>query len=358
MGALLAMALTQVFAVAEARADAAVMPPRDQRAKSTSPGARVGHVPASGGPVHVFVAHEEVALDVAVLGALLRMELGAPVLMLGPDGAGAPVRTVHISRVGIAGSAGRLHIRVDPGGEATIEVGALPLEARPRALALAIAELFARTLPDPSGASLPGAVASAPAVEEPPVSTDPGASAQPEVLAAPSPSGLADAAPARMRPFGELGLGLRAFPSYTTVATELRGALTVGWVKVDLGGTLFQTTDPLGRVTVAAPSAGVGAAMQGRAGSVALAIGPRFEGGVIFATSQTSNPDAQSRNARALLLSAGVAASAAIPLEGHHRAVVSLHLGHVLAGADVRAGDRRAGGIGGPVLGLGVGYGR
>ena len=307
--------------------------------------------PAAPGPVHVFVSGSEVAFDVGVLGALLRVELAAPVLILPPDRAGAPLRTVHITRVGVAGSAGSLHVRVVPGGEATVEVGALPLDARPRALALAIAELAARA-PAPVTAlekeapatAPPAAPAPTPAPQQPPPSPPPPSVPPPDET--------------RSRLFGELGLGLRAFPSYTTFATDLRGAMSFGWLKVDLGGTVFQTTDPLGRVTVVAPSLGVGLSMRGTAGTVKLGLGPRVEGGLIFASSSASHPDAQATSARALLLTAGAAASAEVPLEGPHRAVVSLHLGHVLSGADVRAGDRRAGGIGGPLVGLSVGYGR
>ena len=215
---------------------------------------------------------------------------------------------------------------------------------RPRALALAIAELLRQRRAEP------GLQAAAPVrnAEEgrAPTDVEPLSPARPPASATPWPQ-PDPMAPVRMphRPDLQLAPQGRLFAAESTllVGVNLAASLPLGteWLRgrADLGGHWAGLDDPLGRVNMGLYSGGL-ALLASAGDSPELFIGPHLELGYAYAAGKPVALRSEARDGGRVVLLASLMAGARFRT-GRWAAAFELDLGTSLLGVEVFADDRR-----------------
>jgi hypothetical protein len=159
----------------------------------------------------------------------------------------------------------------------------------------------------------------------------------------------------------------RLFPAYSTGLLGPRAELSFS-VARDLpvrlradGGAAFGTAhDAIGDVDLAFVSGAVGIALGTDSGTLGVEIGPKVEVGRATARGIPFDTTVRGSRADAALVTASLLAAISMRIAPDWRAALAVDVGATPAGLDARADGRRAGGLGGPMLGvrIGVGYAR
>lgn len=212
--------------------------------------------------------------------------------------------------------------------ERVVSLADVAATARPRALALAVAELI-RSLEQPMR-------------EEPP---------RPSVVVAEatssSPTTPAVAQPRKfvLHAEGET----RAVPTRDTTMWGARAGLSVPWhklyVDVDLGVDLASAHDDLGEVLFRSASVGLGVGPRFAGRTVRLDVGLRIEMGWAWVHGETSLADVRTGAKSDLISNLGLRASVEIPVGMKIRPRMALEAGGVLHGMNGEASKR-------PLVGL------
>ena len=113
--------------------------------------------------------------------------------------------------------------------------------------------------------------------------------------------------------------------------------------------------DDLGRVTVHTAALGVALEISGGTRSLTAVMGPRVDVGWLWAAGQSSDPEVVVGDLNGLTLTVAWQTTLLIRLSRVVRLVAELELGYAVVGQRVSAGDRLIGGIGGPLIGIGLG---
>lgn len=294
-----------------------------------------------------------------------RVELATP----GETGAAALARVVvEVPRC--VGDASEFLVTVDDAAtrksvRRAIELADVPVTTRPRALALAVAELLRASWLELAVPTAPPTVAPVPETIRDVVRM--------RVTALAPRARPAREAP-RWTPFVGLGFDARSFPLAGTVVAGVRllGGLAAPWsadgtrlrLRVDGGVTLGSGASLLGDVDVLVASGAMGVVFT-RNTTVALEFGPRLEFGVARAVGRvTPGRDTAGITvdvAEGVLLGVGVLAGVRGRLSSSWSAVLECEAQWVFGGVDARALDRatgldvRAAGVLGAMVTLRVG---
>lgn len=237
-----------------------------------------------------------------------------------------------------------------------VSLAELSPSARPRALALALAELLRATwaelaLPDaPDAESAPTPIRRAMLLR-----------LRPLVLAAHS-----TAAPTSFFAH-DLGLALdaRTFPGHN--AALLGARALYGWspwarvplrLRLDAGGLGGTSFDRYGRISLSLVSVGFGAMLTGGGERLDFALGPRLEAGWAWVEGVSTRPGIDGATGNASILLATANATFRVALAARWWALLDLSLGYTVLPLSFGAlGDEQVGGLEGVVLSLGVGLG-
>lgn len=346
--------------------------PARARAQSEAPDMAVPSMPAR---VELVVPGCTEALGAEVLLRMLRVELvgdGVERVELaapGDTGGGALARVaVEVPRC--AGDASEFLVAVDDAAtrksvRRAIELADVPPATRPRALALAVAELLRASW-------LELAVPTAPPTTVPVPETVRDVVRMRLTALAPRARPVREAL--RWTPFVALGFDTRSFPLAGTgvVGVRLLGGVVPPWsadgtrvrLRMDGGVTLGSGASLFGDVDVLVASGALGAVFT-RGTMVALEFGPRIELGVVRAVGRAVS----GRNttgitvdaAEAMLVGVGVLAGVRGRLSANWSAFLECEGQWVFGGVDARAVDRttgldvRAAGVFGAMVVLRVG---
>ncbi len=222
--------------------------------------------------------------------------------------------------------------------------------ARPRTLALAVAELIReirqrspeRATADPTETSVP-----------PPLADAPVESKQP-----PSPPPATDDA----RHADDIALGA-TWRLFTSARTSLLGGQLSGTVPLplpglrlrgDLGGAVGTVTDPLGSVQISILSAGIAALLMTE-GRPTLVLGPRLEIGYSYGGGATKRTATTTRGDGSTFIGASLLAGVRAPVLGPLSATLEIEMGAALRGQEVFANDRLIASTTGPFAGARAG---
>lgn len=233
-------------------------------------------------------------------------------------------------------------------------------QARPRAFALAVAELVRSAREkgdDAASVSSAEARASRPAPLSSPPSTPPPRSLEVSPPAGPDASVNGDAPPFH----GDIEAAGSA-RLFAPESTALAGAsLAAGfslrprWLRLraDIDANWSTVTDPLGEIDLALYSAGV--ALLARSGRLPeLAIGPHLQVGYARAVGLASDPSRKGSQEGHVTLLLSLTTEARFWF-GRFAGLVDVDLGAALVGAEIYAGDRRAAAMLGAFVGARAG---
>lgn len=224
--------------------------------------------------------------------------IGEAEVAAGPLGA-LGVAVLRVTSIPCESAVATFEVRIDDlltrkHVERTIDLGEVAPSARPRALALAIAELLRASwaelaLVEEPPAGVPAAILEAMRVRHAGL-RDARALANPS--SAPEPS----APPARI-PASAIAASLlvRAFPGARTALIGGRVALDLAfsqaWLaRLDLEAGGGSSLDPLGAIEIGAATLGVSVAFAASVGAVLFTIGPRLAGGAAWASGRPYDP--------------------------------------------------------------------
>ena len=244
-----------------------------------------------------------------------------------------------------------------------LAVANLDRKARPRALALAVAELLRASwaelrMPDAAAAAMP----------VPPSVTAPGEPSRP----VPAPSSNAGASVIALDPADEapaarvnLSLAARFFPTHAStvlgpdVAVSIRLSRVVP-LRLRLGGgALFGTSyEPLGSVSAQLVVGGAALVLASRSGPVTVEVGPHLEGGVGRLSGHATAPDVRTSSGSEPVLLTSAQLTLGVLLLKELTASATIDVGGVLVGYKAETARGRVGGFGGPMAGVGIGIGR
>jgi hypothetical protein len=247
--------------------------------------------------------------------------------------------------------------------------------ARPRMIALAIAEILRDSwaglaLADAPAASAPKSEPER-GVPSPPPSIRPAAAtsaaARTGTAATPSvgevaPSGAPVSPP---RTFLAVALEGRVFPSYSTGLLGPRAELSLPVVRhipvrlrADAGAAFGSAHDPLGDVDMALASGGVALTYSAEGPFLRSELGPKIEVGWATAQGVPMGATVEGSRANAAVVTASILAAISTHLRADWWSALAVEVGGTTAGLDARADMRRAAGVGGLMLGvrLGVAY--
>jgi hypothetical protein len=300
-------------------------------------------VTAGGGVVAVRAAAADCAAAPLYPAFLddLRVELAAGPLRCcaaAPAAAAAVVATVEacdaasadvmvVDAGASAGTPGR-------GARRHIALGDVPADARPRALALAVAELVRAAAGAPPAVPAPDAVA----VDRP-----------------------AAAGGGRPRATATVDGTLRFYPAHPTTLAGGRLALALGgerWqARLDGGAEAGRASVDGGRIVTRAAGVGVAAGPRFRRGAVTLDLGAGGEVAWARIAGEATAGGVAADARSALVASAGVQLRAEAPAGRALRLQARLQLGETLRGLIGAADGRPTAGISGPFVLLGLGLG-
>jgi len=213
-----------------------------------------------------------------------------------------------------------------------VDVEDVPLLARPRTLAVALAELWSTLMQRP--------------LPRPPlrVSAPP-----PPPPAAPPPRWLRAA----------IFAGARAVPRYGTASFGGRGALyALGdrfALSADLGLDLAEASDVLGRAQLGLLGGGIAAYLRSDLGLIEILLGPRVELDYAWVTGTARDAGTIAARGGAFTALAGVRAELGVELGDGIEALLAVDLAGVMRGIEGRADDRNVIGLSGLVLGVSLG---
>ncbi len=235
----------------------------------------------------------------------------------------------------------------------TMALGDVAAGARPRALALAVAELVRA-----SWAEL--ALPSAP---PPPPLVPARVQRIARLHAAPPPT--PEPSLVRPPPFA-LGAALAArfFPTYATATLGPRVALWAPLgssplrVRIDANALFGTAYDPLGSLPLGLVSGGGALLLGHRSGPLDVEIGPHLEVGYGWVTGHTSTPGVTTSSGGSAIVDLSAALDLRFELGAGFLASLDVDAGSVLESLDALADGRRAAGFGGPVAGVALGVAR
>jgi hypothetical protein len=328
-------------------------------------------VAAAGAPARVHVvlpSCDKYALDRDALLAMLRIELhqdGVDVIDEGPGPprlGDPPLATITI-RAPCEPAADEWTISVDDAATAksiqrTVSFADLDVNARPRAVALAVAELLRASwaelaLPDvpPSDVPLPTIRRVVRLREHLDRSEETREPAR-VIEASESTPALVTALDAR---------------SWTSYSTSLLGPrIEVQWpaprgvplrLTVDAGAAFGSNHDPVGDVDLVLVSGAAALTLTGGAYGIQGEMGPSVELGWARAKGVPLAPLVQGSQVETAVVVTSLRAAAGYAIAAHWRAVAGLEVGGTPAALDVRAEGRRVAGIGGAEMGARIGLG-
>lgn len=230
----------------------------------------------------------------------------------------------------------------------TVSMADVSANARPRTLALAVAELIREIRQRSPEIATTEASTPPPLVDATPVK-----SKQP-----PSPPPATDEA----RHADDIALGAtwRLFASARTslLGGQLSGTVPLALSRVrlrgDLGGSLGTVTDPLGSVQVSILSGGIAALLMTE-GRPTLVLGPRLEIGYSYGSGATQRPTTTTRGDGSTFIGASLIAGVHAPMLGPLSALLEIEMGASLRGQEVFANDRLIASTTGPFAGARAG---
>jgi hypothetical protein len=317
-------------------------------------------------------ACDALPFDREALVSVLGVELLASSVVL-QTGQAAPVPGGEVLIVvdvpGCGAGGRRVDVRVErpgsgPSAARSLEVTEQSGPVQSRVLALAIAELLRTELERPAAGSSPsaagpeatGPIEPEPARPPPPV-RQAGALERDVVLRPSRPAGdgrpqvLVDAL-IESRVFAGFGggqIGFRVGASMPIRRIPLR-------LDVDLGGWYGLGFDPLGSIDIGTLLLGATLAWAGGSEALGVEVGPRVELGWGRAAGRAADSSStRGESFDALVSTLTVRAALRARLGALVALLVDVQVGYVLSGLEARADDRRAAGVGGPVIAVGVG---
>jgi hypothetical protein len=236
----------------------------------------------------------------------------------------------------------------------TMALGDVAAGARPRALALAVAELVRASwaelaLPNapPPPPLVPARVQRIARLHAAPAPTPPEPSA-----GRPPPLALGAA------------LAARFFPSYATATLGPRVALSAALgasplrVRIDANALFGTAYDPLGSLPLGLVSGGGALLLGHRSGPLDVEIGPHLEVGYGWVTGHASTPGVATTSGGSVIVDLSAALDLRFELGAGFWATLDIDVGSVLESLDALADGRRAAGFDGPVAGVALGIAR
>jgi hypothetical protein len=313
------------------------------------------------------------AFDKAELTRILRIELAADGVRdveVG-DTAGAPgpsaspsaessLATIRVAATPCSTAAREVVIAIDDvatgkavrRGVATADVAAA---SRPRALALAIAELLRASWVELAMPDAPAPSAEVPDAVLRAVKLRPA-----RAEAAPTP---APAPETPMRTLVRIAFDARAFPSYQSVVVgpSIGASVPLGDLplraRADAVAGFGKAYDALGTINLALGAGDLGLMLAGGTDAVRVELGPLLAMGSGWATGHPSGGGTGS-SGNALIVTAQLAATFAVRISSGWWSSVGLEGGATLESLDAHAANRPASGFGGPLLGVSLGLAR
>jgi hypothetical protein len=284
--------------------------------------------------------------------------------------AAKPLATVTLVAAPCTADAADMEITIEDSATAKtvrrrLSLGDVARPARPRAIALAVAELLRASwselrLPDapPPSVPVPPSVRLAVFEHPPPVAAPPVVATPPVVVPPPVPP------PA---PTVRLGAAIAArfFPSAGSTLLGPNVALSYGAaetiplrLRLDASALFGTAYEPSGSVATTLVTGGVAVVLAHASGPVDVEVGPRGEvgWGRVAGTAATAGQSATAGSEGVVTLAGLVALRVA--LTPAFWASLDANVGFVLAGIDSETPYGRSGGIGGAMVGVGVGLGR
>jgi hypothetical protein len=312
--------------------------------------------------VRIVLPACEDAFDQGELVRILRIELAAEgVREVVVGDARDVLASIRVDAVPCSRDAREIDLSIDDAAtgksvKRAIEIGDVPGASRPRALALATAELLRASwaelsMPDAPAPTreVPEGILRAVKLRPPPANVPP----------SPSPSRPAEA---RTPPLAHVALDVRTFPSYQSVVLGPALGLSVPLgslplrARADGRAGFGKAYDALGTIDLTLVTGDVGLALTAGTESVRLDIGPLVAVGGAWA-SGTPTVGATGSRASAVVATAELAAQLAVRVAPGWWSVVGLAAGAVLQSLDAQAAGRPASGFGGPLLGVSLGVG-
>lgn len=240
-----------------------------------------------------------------------------------------------------------------------VDLGDVPTSGRPRALALAVAELLRSSWTEL--ATAPSPPAPAPEPSPPPslrrVLVQRLRAALPP-LEPPAPP------PVRQPSVWSLGasMSLQSFPSANAallggraVVTHLLRALPLR-LRLDLGATAGTAFDPLGEIDLQLATTGVSLGIVGGSERFAFEIGPRIELGWAWVQGRPSVAGVRGETGDAGTVLGSLLATLRARVTNRGWLVLDVTVGASLREITITSGTMRTAGITGPALGLGLGF--
>jgi hypothetical protein len=299
--------------------------------------------------------------------ALLRIELatdGVAAVDLVGDPAGPALAAITLEVVPCVADAREMVVTIDDAAtqksvRRAIHLGDVVPTARPRALALAVAELLRASWAELAMPSVPPPTAPVPAAVRDGVQqrvaaasarvASPREAPPPPPRPRPRPSWFLSAE-LEGRAFLGSGSGLVGgrFGASMPLGTAFR-------LHADAGALYGTATDLLGDVDLRLVSGRVGAALASESDAMSVELGPRLELGWGAAEGRPFDVGTQGRSGDAFVATTSLVALLRLRLVDRWWAVVEPEVGGVLRGFRARADQRAPGGITGAMVGLGVG---
>jgi len=325
---------------------------------------------------------EPARYDSAALGALLQVELRALRLALEPFPAGDPAAQAEALGDGLAlltvrcgGADDAVELELDDLGARTrsartLALSDIPIDQRPRALALAIGSSLEQSLSaallrpeEPADQALPPATMAVLRARLLRRLQSPGDVDVPTPMPAPETQPVpAGPAPGSV----ELAAMTRAFPSYSTGLLGVQGGagveLAPSWT-LDVDGEalagqseLSDTRGTVGTMWLYWLSAGLGFSVHAGTGDQpALALGPRLRIGYAFADAQSDRDGASAEDDAGALVAALLTATLRAPISRDASLLFGADLGYTLVGIIFVGDQARLSGMAGVTLGLRAG---
>jgi hypothetical protein len=240
--------------------------------------------------------------------------------------------------------------------ERRVHLGDIAQEARPRALALAVAELLRATWLELTMVDAPPPQVPVPA--EVRVAVE-------KRMAAMLPSFSPDAVPSSVPPGARtisVDVAWRIFPSANASMYGGHAAVAVPLftpsvlLRVDVGALFGSANDALGSVDLGMATGGAALLFASpREAPVAVAVGPRLELGAAWASGNPFDQATSSAAGSGFVSTASVLGTFHFRLTGSWRLAVELEAGASLVPFDARADSRRVTGTDGAMFGVAVG---
>lgn len=312
---------------------------------------------------------EGVSMDVAGLLGRMRVELlgdgigEVRLLEEGGDAAGVGVAVVRIAAAPCAPEAASFDVAVEDRVtrkqvRRVLDLAATASESRPRALALAVAELLRA-----SWAEL--------AVDDPPPEAPPAlVEAMRLRWLRPRPEPVRDWAPRppsipRRTPDPALTAAfvVRSFPAASAAPLGGRAAIEMVptdsfVVRVDVEVVTGRSFDPLGEIELGLGTVGIGGVVVASLADVLLAIGPRLSGGVAWVRGDPADAETTASDAFGAAITAGGTIECDVILGRGWSLRFGAEVAGVILGLDATVGMTPVAGVSGPALGVWTGIAR